>query len=50
METVIHILGICPDSVSHLDLRDLLAILHPETNSAILKGLIARLKLFLLPG
>lgn len=50
METLIHILGVCPDSVAHLDLRDILASIGPELSSNIFRLITFKLKLFFTQG
>lgn len=35
IETILHILGLCPDSISHPDLIDLLSYYYAQTYSFI---------------
>ena len=46
MEFILHILGLCPDSMMHLDLRDAIVSIGPDYALNFLRLALDRLRIF----
>ena len=46
MESVLHILGLCPDSMMHLDLRDVIVSIGPDYFMSLLRLTVDKVRIF----